>query len=413
NNQIAEIIEDNNEDSAEVTLLIFPEIIGLINLEICDDVGVETFDLTESTQQIDPDNDLTFHLSEMDAEDNINPIPDPENFENTQNPQTIFVRVANTSCYNVESFTVEVIICPLPDATIAITNELNACRQRNLFIAYSVYNLLGTAPLPAQTPIALYVDGILTATTATQSVIPIGGEIQQSIEIAISDATPDVFELLLVVDDTGDSTGIVEELDETNNNFTITVTFQSIPEIPSLSDLKLCNEGFGLASFNLTLQEEIVSVNPGDAINYFTTFEDALENTNPIESPFQYQSISNPQTIYVRLENEICFSMTHFLILTEDCKPFIPQGFSPNNDTINDFFEISGLLNIFPNHELFIYSRNGNIIFKGNNETGFWNGDANAGILYDGPVPAGLYYYVLNLNHPDFKIFTGWVYLNK
>jgi len=413
NNQVAEIIEDNNEDSAEVTLLIFPEIIGLINLEICDALGVETFDLTESTQQIDPDNDVTFHLSEMDAEDNINPIPDPENFENTENPQTIFVRVANTSCYIVESFTVEVIICPLPDATIAITNELNACRQRNLFIAYSVYNLLGTAPLPAQTPIALYVDGILTATTATQSVIPIGGEIQQSMEIAISDATPDVFELLLVVDDTGDSTGIVEELDETNNNFTITVTFQSIPEIPSLSNLKLCNKGFGLAYFDLTLQDENISGNQDDEINYFTTFEDALENTNPIESPFQYQSISNPQTIYVRLENEICFTITHFSILTEDCDPFIPQGFSPNNDTINDFFEITGLLNVFPNHELFIYSRNGNIIFEGNNETGFWNGDANAGILYDGPVPAGLYYYVLNLNHPDFKIFTGWVYLNK
>ncbi len=413
NNQVPEILEDNNEDSADVTLLVFPEIAGLINLEICDAVGIETFDLTESTQQIDPANTISFHVSEIDAEENLNPIADPENFENTENPQTIYVRVANPSCFLVDSFTVEVIICPLPDATIAVTNDLNACRQRNLMIVYSVYNLLGTAPLPAQTPISFYVDGVLTANDVTQTVVPIGGEIQQSIEIAISDATPNVFELLLVVDDIGNGTGIVEELDETNNTFTTTVTFQSIPDILSLPNLKLCNAGFGLASFDLTLQNEFISGNTDDEINYFTTFEDALENINPIESPYEYQSLSNPQTIYVRLENEICFTITDFSIFTEDCEPFIPEGFSPNNDGINDFFEISGLLNVFPEHELFIYSRKGNIIFKGNNETGFWNGDANAGILYDGPVPAGLYYYVLNLNHPDFKLYTGWVYLNK
>ncbi len=412
-NQVREINENNNEAISSIILLEFPEIIGLTNQEKCDVLGIEFFDLTESTSQIDPINILTYHTTQVDAENNTNPIANPESFVNTENPQTIFIRVANANCFTVGSFTVEVQTCPLPDATITITNDLNACRQRNLTIEYSVFNVLATAPLPAQTPIAFYINDVLVATDVTQTAIPIGGELQQSIQLQLSDVIPDIFELLLVVDDTGNGVGIIEELNETNNTYTTTVQFGSIPDIAPLNDLKRCNEGFGNAIFDLTLQNEFISSDFNDEITYFNSVQDALEKTNAIESPFAYQSISNPQAIYVRLENDICFTISDFAILTEDCPPFIPEGFSPNNDGINDVFEISGLLNIFFNHEIFIYSREGNLIFKGNNETGFWNGNANKGLLYDGPVPAGLYYYVLNLKHPDFKIFTGWVYLNK
>jgi len=412
-NDVREIHEDNNEAITTINLLVFPDITGLINQEKCDVVGIESFDLTVSTAQIDPNNNISYHTNEVDAQNNSNPITNPEAFVNTENPQTIFIRVANANCFVVDSFSVEVLICPLPDATIAITNNLNACRQRNLIIEYTVFNILGTAPLPAQTPIAFYIDGVLVATDATQAAIPIGGELQQSLTLLLSDVIPDIFELLLVVDDNGNGGGIIEELDETNNTYTTTVQFGSIPDIAPLNDLELCNEGFGNAIFDLTLQNEFISTDANDEITFYNSFQDALEKTNAIGSPFAFQSSSNPQTIYVRLENEICFTISDFVILTKDCPPFIPEGFSPNNDGINDFFEISGLLNIFFDHELFIYSREGNIIFKGNNETGFWNGNANAGLLYDGPVPVGLYYYVLNLNHPDYKIFTGWVYLNK
>lgn len=412
-NDVREILEDNNDALTTIILLEFPEITGLTNQEKCDVLGIETFDLTVSTSQIDPIYTISYHTSEVDAQNNTNPIANPITFENTENPQTIYIRVANTNCFVVDSFTVEVLICPLPDATITITNDLNACRQRNLTIGYTVFNTLATAPLPAQTPIAFYIDDVLVATDATQAVIPIGGELQQSLILVLSDVIPDIFELLLVVDDTGNGVGIIEELNEINNTYTTSVQFGSIPDIAPLNDLELCNEGFGNAIFDLTLQNEFISADANDEITFYNSFQDALEKTNAIESPFAYQSSSNPQTIYVRLENEICLTISDFAILTKDCPPFIPEGFSPNNDSINDFFEISGLLNIFFDHEIYIYSREGNIIFKGNNETGFWNGNANSGLLYEGPLPVGLYYYVLNLNHPDYNIFTGWVYLNK
>ncbi|MEM7187225.1 MAG: gliding motility-associated C-terminal domain-containing protein, partial [Bacteroidota bacterium] len=104
NMMVNETNEDNNEDTVDFHLAVFPEIVGLVDLELCDVVGLELFDLTEATGQIDPENTITFHLSEADANSGDNPIADPESYENTSNPQTIWVRVANPDCFVVDSF---------------------------------------------------------------------------------------------------------------------------------------------------------------------------------------------------------------------------------------------------------------------------------------------------------------------
>ena len=77
---------------------------------------------------------------------------------------------------------------------------------------------------------------------------------------------------------------------------------------------------------------------------------------------------ADPQRIYVRLENVICFTTASFLLTTENCAPTIPQGFSPSGDGINDEFEITGLVNVFDDFTLLIYSRQGNLIYEGTNE---------------------------------------------
>src|SRR5690606_15723688 len=169
---VAEINEDNNEDELPFHLLLNPEIIGLHNLEECDVIGEEFFDLTEATSQIDPIYDLSFHFTETEAINNQNPITDPENFQNTENPQTIYIRVSNPDCFLIDSFTVEIISCPLPDATIKIP-EISACRDRALLLPFTVYNLEATGPLPANTSIAFYTEGLLLGLSQTQQPIPI------------------------------------------------------------------------------------------------------------------------------------------------------------------------------------------------------------------------------------------------
>jgi len=411
---VNETNEDNNEYIVEFYLLIFPEVVGLEDLELCDVEGIELFDLTLAASNIDPEFITTYHITEEDAENNENPIGNPEAYENTTNPQIIFIRVDNEDCHVVDNFQIEVIVCPLPDATITIDNELYACRQRNLQIDYTVYNTDGAAPLPLGTPIAFYADDILVGQDQTQSVIPEGGWIQSTIEITLPEFIPDIFYLLAVVDDIGNGNGIVFEINDSNNEFGTIVEFGSIPPIGPLPDLVECDLGFDSAYFNLTIQDELISTDNDDLIIYYTSMENAIENIDPISDPGSYQNTSDPQEIFVRLENEICFTVSSFQLSTENCEPFIPQGFSPNGDGINDEFEITGLLNVFPDFELLIYSREGNLIYRGHQEDGFWNGFTNEGLLFDGNlVPTGLYYYVLQLNDPQFpEAFISFVYIN-
>ncbi|MBL4663143.1 MAG: gliding motility-associated C-terminal domain-containing protein, partial [Flavobacteriaceae bacterium] len=414
NLMVTEANEDNNEDMVEFHLAVFPNIGSLRNLELCDVVGLGLFDLTEATSGIDPDDSISFHLTEEDANNDINPIANTEDYENTSNPQVIWVRVSNPDCFVVGSFEIEIIVCPLPDATISIDSEIYACRQRDLTIDYTVYNLKGTAPLPANTPIAFYANGDLIAQAQTVNSISEGGSENNSIEITLSEDIPNNFVLLAVVDDTGVGVGVIQELDESNNEFEIMAEFGTIPPIPTLPDLLECDLGLDTAIFDLTEQNELISTNPNDQISYFTTLENAIANENAISDPEQYENSVDPQIIFVRLENEICFTTASFLLTTENCKPIITQGISPNGDTLNDEFIITGLIDVFLDFNLKIYSREGNLIYEGGNDDGLWNGIPNTGLLVQNKVvPVGTYYYVLILNDPEFSdAFLGYLYVN-
>jgi len=410
---INESNEINNDFTIEISLTVFPVITSLINLTECDVEGIELFNLTEAITTANDTDSISFYLSEEDAMNENDPIITTEAYENTSNPQTIFFRAENEDCFLIDSFQIEVITCPLPDGIIAIDNNLNACRRRDLTIQYTVRNI-GTAPLPATTPIAFYANSELIAQAQTQNSIPAGGSEPGVVMAVLPEEISDDFIVTAVIDDDGTGNGQVIELIESNNTVNLPVSFGSIPPISMLPNLLLCDTGGDSAVFDLTVQSPLIVNTDTDSVQYYRTLEDAILNINAIVNTESYQNISDPQTIYVRLENEICFTTASFLLSTENCAPFVPQGFSPNGDRINDLFEITGLINVFDEFELFIYTREGNLIHTATNEDGFWNGIATQGLLFTGNVvPVGTYYYVLALNDAEFKApLTGFVYIN-
>ncbi len=79
----------------------------------CDVTGTTSiFDLTSQIPSIldgqDPDDfEVSFHLTELDAQTGNNAIVNPESYENSSNPETIFVRVQRAnqpSCYSIVNF---------------------------------------------------------------------------------------------------------------------------------------------------------------------------------------------------------------------------------------------------------------------------------------------------------------------
>ena len=63
----------------------------------------------------------------------------------------------------------------LPDATIAVNNYSVSCASRLVTLDYTVFNTNSTDTLPANTPIAFFIDDVLIAQSQTINNIPIDG----------------------------------------------------------------------------------------------------------------------------------------------------------------------------------------------------------------------------------------------
>jgi gliding motility-associated-like protein len=300
----------------------------------------------------------------------------------------------------------------LPDATVAINSVENQCDSRTIVVNYTISNLNCTNPLPAQTPISIYINNQLLQTTTNNAEIPVDGSISSQITLVIPNLIPDTFEIKFVVDDTGNGTGIVAELIETNNTFSISNTFWISPTFNTLESLISCNEGFTRGTFDFSSYEELVKTNSNDTVQFYETIENATNGVNPILNTTNYVAIATPKEIFIRIDNENCFSITSFLLTTRNCPPKVYNYISANNDTYNDNLTIDGLYDIFLDFKIEIYNRWGRLIWIGNQNTDKWTGQVKDGIGSEN-APDGTYFYLLFLNDIDYpEPLKGFLYLN-
>lgn len=300
----------------------------------------------------------------------------------------------------------------LPDATVSIDAIDQECDSRTIVVHYTVSNLNCTDPLPALTPVSIYVNGVLFQTIVTPVEIPIDGSISDQITIVLPDTVTADFELTFVADDIGDGTGIVAELNETNNNFIANGSLWFTPTFNPLENLLVCNQGFTLGTFDFSSYEDLVKTNPTDIVHFYETLENATDNVSPILNTTNYQAIPTPKEIFVRIANDHCFTTTSFLLTTRNCPPTVYNFVSVNNDSTNDTFFIDGLHNIFLDFKLEIYSRWGRLLWTGNQNTGDWDGYVKDGFEKKN-APDGTYFYLLFLNDIDYPApLKGFLYLN-
>ncbi|UGS20419.1 gliding motility-associated C-terminal domain-containing protein [Flavobacterium cyclinae] len=300
----------------------------------------------------------------------------------------------------------------LPDATIVLENPIINCNSREITIDYIVSNFNSTEVLNAGTPITFYADAQPITTIFTQNIIPIGGSEIGTITLTIPNTIPLNFNLTANVDDSGNGTGIQPELIETNNSFQIAIELIVSPTFNNLEPLTTCNLGLTRGIFDFSNYSEIVKTDPSHIVTFHESYNDAVQNSNPITTISNYEAITTPKEIFVRIDNG-CFSITSFLLLTENCPPTVYNAVSPNNDFSNDTFFIDGLRDVFVNFELLIYNRWGKHLWTGNNNKPDWDGYVEDGVGTT-LAPDGTYYYILYLNDPNYpEPLTGYLYLNR
>ena len=100
-------------------------------------------------------------------------------------------------------------------------------------------------------------------------------------------------------------------------------------------------------------------------------------------------------------------------VFNKDTCLTIYNEFSPNDDKVNDYFEID-CIESYPGNTLEIFNRWGNTVYKTKDYDNSWNGTSNGRATINGSdkLPVGTYYYVLDLNDGS-KPKTGWLYLNR
>ena len=145
------------------------------------------------------------------------------------------------------------------------------------------------------------------------------------------------------------------------------------------------------------------SGNPQDSA--FVLVDDALDSLATFIGPsgnFQAGLTQGDMDIYVI---DQCGAEGTFNVSVIACDTEIPNVFSPNGDSMNDFFRIPGIEG-FPNSKLEIYNRWGNVIYQSNDYGGGWDGRIN-----NEPVADGTYYYILRRS--DGENFHGGLTITR
>ncbi len=285
------------------------------DLVVCDtdDDGIAVFDLTLQEPQIygsqDPATlELSYHLTQADADAGLMPIGTPETYTNTSNPQTIWVRLADpiTGCVSVGSFELIVSLPPV----IAMPGDLPAYERCDDTVAdgFAEFDLtladsditLGAVGLLVQyytsdTDAQDDTNVIDPATSFTNTVNP------QTIWVRVTD---------------GD-TGCV--------SFT-SITIRVLPN-PSPNTnpdpIEVCDSvtvGDGSEVIDLTQREaSIIGGEPGVSASYYESLElaQAGDPLAAIADPTAYSNTSTPQTIYVRITNDTtgCYTIVELPIV--------------------------------------------------------------------------------------------------
>lgn len=290
-----------------------------------DNNGFYLFNLESQTAQIlgglDPvEFPVTYHLSQTDADSNLNAITSP--FENTSNPQTIYARVENsklTDCFDTTSFIIQVFDTP----TANVVPDQEVCDDNN--DGEWSFDLVGLTPF------------VLGTQSAAQYKV--------SFHLSQNDADNDLNILTSPYQNVTNPQTIYTRIESNDREdcydtglFSLIV--YDMPVVTPLVELFQCDDDAdGFVNFNLTEANELISANYlNETFTYYTNQADAQTAVNAIGNPIAYTNTdpsAAPDILYVRTENsDGCFAVSQLNLLVSTTN--VPQTFQLAYEVCDD-----------------------------------------------------------------------------
>ncbi|TSD63512.1 T9SS type B sorting domain-containing protein [Inquilinus sp. KBS0705] len=178
----------------------------------------------------------------------------------------------------------------------------------------------------------------------------------------------------------------------TDESYTVTVVVIKRPHADAGADVSI-QEGESI-QLNGTVS--------GDNVKFYWTPDGHIANAltpTPTVSPVE----NTTYTLHVESQDN-CGVVTDDVFVRVFKKITIPNTFSPNNDGINDLWNIDQL-STYPESVLTVYTRSGSEVYHTTGYAKPWNG-----IFQGRQLPVGVYYYVIDLKN-DTPKRSGWVML--
>ena len=337
----------------------------------CDDDtdGLQTFDLSSVAAQVIGSQMgmvVSYHDTDSDAQTGSSPLGNSY-LMNNPDLDTIYIRLENnlTACYAVS--TLDLVVEPLP--IIPPLTPYSLCDEENTGDLVEVFDLS-------------IIDGEVIG---TQTFVVVSYHANETNALGNTDPLPTTY--------SSNTQTIYVALENTFTNCRVISTLDLIVDpVPDDFD---------------TLEINICDfINVGDLLVYYPNINiyDSPESIQPLAPTFTLF----PGSYYVTQVNNFNCKSINRIKVNLSCLPNIPDGFSPNRDGLNDYFNIQNLYDVYIEHNLKIFNRFGTLIFEGDNSNK-WDGRAdNSNEI----VPVGTYFYLLELNNTNDDRFTGWVYVN-
>lgn len=213
------------------------------------------------------------------------------------------------------------------------------------------------------------------------------------------------------------ATGVINFEASTAGTYTVTYTVQP--------DAATCNSGGSFSDtftingnidftlegscdgnvFNVTATPVDNSYNP-ETVTYSwrTANGQAIGNNSNVLNVTDFAGAGNvtfPAELTLLVTNNGCVTSKSITVTDIGCT--IQKGISPNNDSLNDNFELTSL----GVRHLSIFNRYGVEVYSLRNYTNQWHGQTNSG----DELPTGTYYYMIDRNNGQQH--TGWIYINR
>ncbi len=275
---------------------------------ICDDStndGITSFDLSTKDieslagQAVGDTFTVTYHTSMEAAENGQDALP--TNYTNSANPEEIFAKIAHTDnpdCYAITSFNLIVLESPTTDTItdIGICDNFNDSEE-SVNLSLLTDQILGTQSSTIFE--VFYYDTITDANSDTNRL---------STNYTLQNATQVIYARKQNRNNTTCFTVV---------NFSLLLQTQYIAN--PVNDLIVCDDlsNDGTEVFNLAVQNEFIANGQTGAfsITYYTSQTDADTGMNEVSTNFSNET--NPQEIFVRIENDAetdCYDTTSFSI---------------------------------------------------------------------------------------------------